>query len=79
MLNSCIFCISGYSFEFVKAIGSNITGLNVMQGQEISGKVIIGIAKQGPIYLRAKKQLCLLVRFAFIVRLSMSLGLLLCI
>jgi len=41
----------------VKAIGGKVTAVNLSTEQEINGKVLLGIAKQGPVYLRAKKSL----------------------
>jgi len=41
----------------VKAIGGKVTAVNLSTGQEMNGKFLLGIAKQGPVYLRAKKSL----------------------
>ena len=45
------------SFEFVKAIGGDVTPVNLSTGQEINLKVLLGIAKQGPVYVRAMRRL----------------------
>lgn len=45
------------SFEFVKVIGSEVTPVNISTGQEMNAKVLMGIAKQGPVYIRAMRSL----------------------
>ena len=46
----------------MKVIGTEVAALNLSTGQEMTGNVLLGIAKQGPVYIRAKKSLpvCLL-------------------
>ena len=37
----------------MKVIGSEVTPVNISTGQEMNAKVLLGIAKQGPVYIRA--------------------------
>ena len=46
-----------FRFDFVKAIGGAINSINLPQGTELSGKVLLGIAKQGPVYVRARENI----------------------
>lgn len=45
------------NFEFVKVIGSEVTPVNISTGQEMNAKVLLGIAKQRPVYIRAMRSL----------------------
>jgi hypothetical protein len=41
-----------FSFEFVKASGTEIVSVNVLEGQEITGKILKHISTTGPVYIR---------------------------
>ena len=41
-----------FSFEFVKASGSEIVPVNLTQSQKINGKVLKHITASGPVYVR---------------------------
>ena len=41
-----------FSFEFVKASGTEIVSVNVPEGQEITGKILKHISTTGPVYIR---------------------------
>ena len=34
----------------MKVIGNKVTAVNLSSGQAMTGKVLLGIAKQGPVY-----------------------------
>lgn len=44
-------------FEFVKSIGKSICPLNPFSDKELTGATLAGLCRQGPIYVRATKQL----------------------
>jgi len=44
-------------FEFVKSIGKSICPLNLFSDKELTGTTLAGLCRQGPIYVRATKQL----------------------
>lgn len=44
-------------FEFVKSIGKSICPLNLFSDKELTGATLAGLCRQGPIYVRATKQL----------------------
>ena len=41
----------------MKVIGSEVTPVNISTGQEMNAKVLLGIATQGPVYIRAMRSL----------------------
>lgn len=41
-----------FSFEFVKASGTEIVPVNLPEGQEITGRVLKHISSTGPVYIR---------------------------
>lgn len=41
-------------FDFVKAIGNTLIEINLPKEVELTGKVLLGIMKQGPVYVRPK-------------------------
>jgi hypothetical protein len=40
-----------FRFDFVKTIGKNLNNINLPQGTALTAKILLGIVKQGPIYL----------------------------
>ena len=44
-------------FEFVKSIEKSICPLNLLSNKELTGAILAGLYRQGPIYVRATKQL----------------------
>jgi hypothetical protein len=49
-----------FSFEFVRSVGTDALSITLQEGQEISGRVIKHITGNGPIYVRALKDLACL-------------------
>ena len=41
----------------MKSIGKNLDEINLLQGTELTGKILLGIVKQGPIYLMPREAL----------------------
>ena len=48
---TCMF-FNCFSFEFVKASGTEIVPVNLPEGQEITGKILKHISSTGPVYIR---------------------------
>ena len=46
-----------YRFDFVKAIGQTLNESNLPKGTELTAKVLLGIVKQGPIYIMSKSSI----------------------
>lgn len=44
-------------FDFVKVIGSSLHPRNLPIGMDFTAKVLLGIVKQGPVYLRSRRSL----------------------
>ena len=46
-----------FRFDFVKVIGSSLHPRNLPIGMDLTAKVLLGIVKQGPVYLRSRRSL----------------------
>ena len=43
-----------FRFDFVKVIGGSINPVNLPKGTDQNARTLLAIAKQGPLYVRAK-------------------------
>ena len=46
-----------FRFDFVKSIGKNLNQINLPKNTELTSKILLGIVKQDPIYLRPRSSL----------------------
>ena len=62
---ACIF-FDTFSFEFVKASGTEIVPVNVPEGQEMTGRILKHISSTGPVYIRPCNNMEVKLRFFII-------------